>query len=284
VPLLSNFKKRILPKKSDYVIEDLMEQLKQFQQELLQQSEINSQLIGQLKTREQEIEMLKAKVKELEGKLAKNSRNSGKPPSSDGLKKPNPKSLRKNNGRKTGGQEGHPGSTLEQAVHPDFIEEHSVHSCENCQSNLDEVPVSSSECRQEFEIPSMKIQVTEHRAEVKVCPECGFTNKGKFPKRITQPVQYGPRVKGLAVYYNQYHLIPYQRLQDIFRDVHSIPLSEGTLFNTNATCYEKLEEFAGATKQMLIASDQAHFDESGMKVNKKLHWLHGKRSSKYLLA
>jgi transposase len=120
----------------------------------------------------------------------------------------------------------------------------------------------------------MKAQVTEHQAEVKICPKCDFENKGKFPESITQPVQYGPRVKGLATYFSQQHLIPYQRLQDIFRDVHSLLLSEGTLVNTNVACHGKLEEFDAAVKKELIVSAQTHFDESDMRVIKKLHWLH----------
>jgi transposase len=180
--------------------------------------------------------LLKGCINELEAKLAKNSQNSSKPPSSDGLKKPNPKSLRKSSGRKTGGQVGHPGVTLNQTGEPDLIEEHEVSLCENCHYNLDKVEVFAVETRQEFEVPSTKVQVTEHRSTHKVCPQCGCINKGKFPEHMTQAVQYGPKAKGLATYYSQNQLIPYQRVQDIFRDVHSLALSEGTLVNINVAC------------------------------------------------
>ena len=91
---------------------------------------------------------------------------------------------------------------------------------------------------------------------------------------MTQAVQYGPKAKGLATYYSQNQLIPYQRVQDIFRDVYSLPLSEGTLVNINVACYEKLADFELTIKQRLTESHQANFDESGMRVNQKLHWLH----------
>jgi len=255
-------------------MENLLEQLEQLRQQTLQQAHIIAQFKEQLQARDQELQMLKARIKELEGQLAKNSSNSSKPPSSDGLKKPKPKSLRKITGRKTGGQEGHAGTTLNQVENPDFIEQHDVNSCENCQCNLDEVEASDIEKRQEFEIPAMEKQVTEHQAKIKICPSCHFVNKGKFPEHITQPVQYGPEAKGLATYYSQNHLIPLQRLHEIFRDVHSLPLSEGTLVNTNANCFEKLEEYETIVKQQIIVSNLANFDESGMRVNKKLHWLH----------
>lgn len=221
-----------------------------------------------------ELKKLQARIEDLEGQLAKNSRNSGKPPSSDGLKKPNPKSQRKNNGRKTGGQKGHIGSTLEKVTNPDFVEEHKIVACEQCEFGLDEIAPVSHECRQEFEIPPVKMQVTEHRAEVKLCPACGSMNKARFPKNITQPVQYGNQVRSVATYFSQSHLLPYERLQEIFRDIYSLSLSEGTLFNINNTCYEKLSGFEKEVKQQIISSDLTHFDESGIRVEKKLHWLH----------
>lgn len=220
------------------------------------------------------ITQLEGRIKNLEAQLAKNSRNSHKPPSSDGLKKPNPKSQRKNNGRKTGGQAGHPGSTLEQVDNPDFIEEYKLGYCEKCEHSLIEIELMRHENRQEFEIPPAKMQVTAHHAEVKICPSCGFVNKAKFPNHITQPVQYGKRVRATAIYYGQNQLLPYDRLQEIFRDIHGLPLSEGTLYNTYRAGYEKLESFDEEVKGQIRHSALANFDESGMRVNKKLNWLH----------
>jgi transposase len=284
VSILLNVRKRVLANKPNNSGESLLYLLYQqqhLQKQLSQQIQINKQLKQQLEVRDQvlqhqnqELQILQARIKELEGQLAKNSQNSSKPPSSDGLKKPKPKSLRKSNGRHTGGQKGHPGVTLNQINDPDFIEKHDVHSCEKCQCDLAGVEVIDIERRQEFEIPPMKVKVTEHQANVKICPRCHGVNKGKFPEHITHPVQYGQRARGLVVYYSQQQLLPYQRLQDIFRDVHSLPLSEGTLVNTNIACYEKLAAFDATVKLRLIASKQVHFDESGMRVNKKLHWLH----------
>ena len=287
--ILPQLKRTFLRKKPENKPDKaLVKLLEQLQQQLSQQIQIIQQLKEQLQIRDkeleqrdqelhqqnQELQILRARIKDLEGQLAKNSNNSSKPPSSDGFKKPKPKSLRKNSGLKTGGQKGHPGTTLNQVDDPNFVEQHDVHSCESCQYNLDEIEPVTIEKRQEFEIPLMKMQVTEHQAKAKICPQCGLVNKGKFPEHITQPVQYGTRVKGLASYYNQNHLIPYERLQDIFCDVHSLPLSEGTLFNINVACHRKLEGFETTVKQMITEGPQANFDESGMRVNKKLHWLH----------
>jgi transposase len=228
----------------------------------------------ELNLKDQEIHKLTLRIKELEGQLAKNSSNSSKPPSSDGLKKPNPKSQRKSSGRKTGGQPGHKGSTLEQVANPDFIATHEACACEKCGYSLKNEELIDYNGRQEFELPKIEALVTEHRAEIKKCPVCGFLNKAKFPENITQPVQYGNRAKSIATYFNQAQLIPYERTQEIFRDLYALPLSEGTLINTNVSCYANLKDYETKVKQLLKLSKVINFDESWMRVKKQLQWLH----------
>lgn len=213
-------------------------------------------------------------IKKLEAQLSKTSKNSSKPPSSDGFKRPSPQSLRKKGERKTGGQPGHEGKTLNQVETPDVIVTHRADLCEVCSTSLVAVESLGVELRQEVDLPVIQPIVTEHQAEIKVCPRCGSAAKGQFPKDITQGVQYGPRIKATANYLSHYQLLPYARLQELFEDVFTVPLSEGTLFNVNAVCYEKLEGHELQVKRHLIESPVAHFDESGLRVMKELHWLH----------
>ncbi|MCL7476519.1 MAG: DUF6444 domain-containing protein, partial [ANME-2 cluster archaeon] len=86
----------------------------------------------------EKISILEERIKILEEQLNKNSRNSSKPPSTDGLakKKPKPKSLRKKSGRKPGGQEGHPGTTLTLVEKPDEIVPYEVSTCNSCGMDL----------------------------------------------------------------------------------------------------------------------------------------------------
>ena len=216
-----------------------------------------------------------ALIQELRDQLAKNSQNSGKPPSSDGLKKkPRTRSLRKKGKRQSGGQPGHEGHTLKQVEQPDRIERHEVNCCPNCAADLCEVEVSEVEKRQVFDIPPVCVEVTEHQAEIKVCSKCGEMVTGDFPEDVTQPVQYGPRIKAQAAYLNNYQLLPLARTCELFEDFYGHAPSEAFILGANKTLVEQAGSTLERIKQYLIDANVAHFDESGVRVEGKLHWLH----------
>lgn len=214
------------------------------------------------------------RLQALEDQVAKNSSNSGKPPSSDGLAK-KPKSLRHKSGKKSGGQAGHPGNTLKMVEHPDHIERHVVTQCHHCQRSLEDVQPTALEKRQIFEVPPMRVEVTEHQAEIKQCPRCHQVNVGKFPPEVNQPVQYGDRMKAQMVYFNQYQFVPLERTAEIFEDLYGQSVSEGTIVEACNQTAQKVFPVVEAIREELKATDgPAHFDETGSRVAKKLWWLH----------
>jgi transposase len=207
---------------------------------------------------------LAARVQALEDRVSKNSRNSGKPPSSDGLAKPAPKSLRKRHGKKSGGQAGHEGNTLKAVAHPDHITVHPVQQCQHCQASQEAVTVSGIEKRQVFDLPQPRVEVTEHRAEIKRCQLCGTENRGGFPEAVTQPVQYGPAIRALAVYLNQYQMLPLERVSETFADVFEHRLAEGTIFDAGQAVAEQVAPIKEAIKKHLTEQESVvYFDEAG---------------------
>ena len=123
-------------------------------------------VVDQLLALEQQVEDLRAKVRQLEDRQARNSRNSHQPPASDGLTKPPPRSLRQKTGRK-------PGPTLEPVKKPDQVTVHPLHRCPcgHCGGvSLADQPVLDYEHRQVFDLPPLRLTVTEHQAEIKRCP------------------------------------------------------------------------------------------------------------------
>lgn len=149
-----------------------------------------------------QVSALTARVKELEDRLSKDSHNSGKPPSSDSPFK-TPKSLKGPTNRKSGGQSGHAGhsgNTLRFSDMPDQIEEHIPFVCSDCGACLSDAASIAVERRQVYDLPPLRLQVTEHQSHTVICPLCQCRNTGQFPQSVTQSVQYGPCFSGLCVY------------------------------------------------------------------------------------
>ena len=213
-------------------------------------------------------------IQSLQDQLAKNSKNSSKPPSSDGLKKSRTRSLRKKSGRNRGGQQGHKGRTLKMVEEPNHVEVHEVSTCPHCATNLTSVKSHEHEKRQVFDIPPVQMEVTEHQAEIKICHGCGKQVKGDFPAEVTQPVQYGPRIKAQAAYLNNYQLIPVARTSELLGDFYGHTPSEAFVLASNATMVQQVETSLEIIKQQLIDADVVHYDESGLRVEGKLNWLH----------
>jgi transposase len=237
-----------------------------------QKDELILLLWSMLQTQGGQFAALQSQVAELQSRLNKNSRNSSKPPSSDGLNKPAPKSLRVSGEKPTGGQKGHPGRTLCQATQPDIIVVHDVpDQCQVCQRDLAFSYVG--ETRQVFDLPSLRFEVTEHHAMQAIC-SCGHLHAGEFPVGVNAAVQYGPRAQAAMVHLNQNHAVSIQRTAALMKDLFGLPLSEATVVNAALAGAQILRPTVQSIGQGAIHSAVVHADESGMRVAKKLHWLH----------
>jgi transposase len=216
-----------------------------------------------------------AVLEELQARLAKSSSNSGKPPSSDGYGKAKRTiSLRKSGDKSTGGQPGHAGQTLMAAEQPERIVTHEVPRCGHCQASLQDIEAVGYEERQVFDLPAIRIEVTAHRAAIKVCPVCGHRSKGIFPDAVTQAVQYGPMVHTWAAYFTNHHHIPVERTTEVFADLVQHRLSEATVLKASEHLDTCIAPSTEAVKGLLRDAEVLHVDESGLRVRGTLHWLH----------
>lgn len=219
------------------------------------------------------IGVLEERVEKIENQQSKHSGNSSKPPSSDGFK-PNPKSLRSKSERRSGGQEGHPGQTLEWLEAVEHVERHPVEACCECGLSLTEVAIAQWDVRQVRDLAPIRVSVTEHQAEVKCCPGCQTVNRGEFPKDVNSVVQYGANLKGLIVYLLDYQLLPSARVAELLSDVLGCEMSEGTLYASRERCFAELASVEAMIQQQVAQAEVVHCDETGLRVQGKLWWLH----------
>lgn len=220
---------------------------------------------------EAENAFLRAENAQLKAMLHLDSHNSSKPPSSDGLhKKP---AFPKEKGGKQGGQMGHEGHTLKMVENPDHIVICKPAIC-TCGQELFRQPVSILARRQVFDLPAPRLEITEYQTAQVICPQCGQLHSGEFPWGVNAPAQYGTGVKALVTLLNCEYKLPFEKIQTLFEDLYAYPLNVSTIITANTTCYNKLADTEALIQDKITSSRVVNSDESGVRCQGRLHWLH----------
>jgi transposase len=231
----------------------------------------------------QELAQARERIAELEARLRQTPRNSSRPPSGEGPGKPPPRrSLRKKSGRKPGGQDGHDGSTLAQVARPDRELRHEPGRCGRCGTGLTGRPVTGVERCQVFDLPEAAVTVTEHQLIERECG-CGHRTRAAAPQGAQAPVQYGPRIAAIIVYLYAGQFLSKQRTAQALAELFGIPLSSGTVAAITARAASRLDSFLEQARDTIAAAEVAGFDETGFRVDGRLHWVHCARTGKYTL-
>jgi transposase len=229
------------------------------------------EIIRQLLEKNQRLE---AENAELCRRLGMDSTNSHKPPSSEGYrKKTTQPGLPKKKGEGKGGQKGHKGKTLERVEKPDHVEVHLPKQCECCGRQFGtEEEYEIIQSRQVFDLPEPKLEVTEHRLGQITC--CGKEQKGEYPLEVNTPVQYGAGVRALIVMLSVDCKMPLEQISQFFADIFGYKLNGQTILEVLERGYELSAPLEEQIKATLRESEVVHFDETGIRVEGKLRWLH----------
>jgi transposase len=206
--------------------------------------------------------------------LNKDSHNSNKPPSTDDPYKNTIKNNREKSGKKPGGQFGHKGNTLRKVENPDKVILHSVFRCIQCEADLTQTKLDDYETRQVFDTPKITRIVTEHRAEIRNCPCCGFKNKAEFPVNVINHTQYGENIKTHILYLKNHALVPFEKLSEIFFEIMGIKISQGTIENFQKEISKSLIDYELKQKENILKAPVINVDETGYMVKGELNWLH----------
>jgi transposase len=239
-------------------------------------------LRAELAERLAELERALERIAELEARLRQTPRNSSNPPSSEGLAKPAPRSLRKRSGRRPGGQDGHKGQTLSQVARPDREVRHEPGCCGRCRAGLAGRPVAGVERRQVFDLPPVRAEVTEHQLVERECA-CGHRTKAAAPGGAEAPVCYGPRIAAVIIYLVIGQFLSKKRTAQALAELFGVPLSSGTVAGITARAAGNLGGFLEWARERIAGSPVAGFDETGFRVDGRLAWVHCARTGKYTL-
>lgn len=228
----------------------------------------------QVAERDAVIVSLLARVEALEARLGKNSKNSSKPPSSDDpFRRPPPRSLRPKSGRRPGKQPGQPGDWLGRRSDPDHRRVHVPDRCGGCGDDLASAEIVDQRRRQVFDLPAVRVEVTDHVAQIRRCA-CGHLTAAEFPDEATGPTCYGPGIAAVATYLLARQHLPIARVAELLADCFGARVSTGWLAGLLPNAEARLAGFARLTRAQLRAAPVAHFDESGARIAGKLWWIH----------
>lgn len=243
------------------------ELIKTLQQQITEQQ-------AQITEQQTQITELRSLVDQLQSRLNGNSKNSSRPPSSDGLRGNRCRKNTSDRKRAPGGQPGHPGQSLEFSTQPDEIQNLKLERCPHCRTSLETEVVLGTVKRQQWEIPPIELVVTEWQAEQKWCECCGKAVTAVFPETINAPVQYGPNLRAFGVYLHYGQLLPLRRVGEVLEELLGVGVNSATLLNHSATLDPTLDLHQDWIRMKLLESTLLHNDETGLHLEGKLHWLH----------
>ena len=230
---------------------------------------------------EQENKLLRKEIAELRERLNKNSRNSSKPPSSDGFSKPKPTNLREKSGKKPGAQKGHTGHGFVLTAPCTDTVIHKPVQCVGCPHN-GICPSSGRSAARNVVDVEISTTITRHYTEEYACPLLnGQIISGKFPPGINSSIQYGDGIRSLAIALNTSGMMSMDRVHKTLMGVLGVPISAGTVAKMVSQFGSMILNVVEEIKHALLNSTVVNCDETGTRVDRSLFWAHTACDSRY---
>ena len=220
------------------------------------------------------------KIAELESRLNQNSKNSSKPPSSDGFNKP--QSLRERSMKKPGGQKGHKGNGLKIEREPDNVIEVQPIECPECTQGLINQPMFHSNTKYVYDV-EIKVVLNKYEIQETICPNCGVTVVGQPPEDCKGTINYSSMIRALSIVMTNYGNVSIDKTHKILNDLLGVPISSGTVKNIQSQFAQKTVSTIEEIKQKLHESPVLNVDETGARVAGSTQWMHVVSNSKYTL-
>jgi transposase len=218
-----------------------------------------------------DVDRLAAQNAELKRRLGLNSRNSSKPPSSDGFGRAARRS--KPSGRRPGKQPGDPGTTLRLSDDPDQVVEHRPAVCAGCAADLSGATVFAVQRRQVVDLPPVRPRVTEHRIVAVACG-CGHVSQGQAPTGVTGRVQYGPGLKAAVLTVRAAHFTPFARTGRLVGSLTGVRVSTGSVAAFTREAAARLAPFLQRVRALLRAAPVLGVDETPAWTGGSFKYIH----------
>ena len=244
----------------------------------------NAALRQRVSQLEEQVKRLEKQVRELLAKLAMNSSNSSKPPSSDGLKKPAPKSLREKTGRKVGGQHGHKGAGFPLPDKVNSVVPCLPEVCKRC-ANADFCQLQPQRVVETRSVVDVQIDVKriDYEQVERSCPLMKETIQGVFPPWVRSGKQYGPGLLSLVMALTTDGAVSIDRTHTLFKAITGLSISTGTIATLIKNFSKDIQPVWEKIRDALLREDVVNCDETGLRVAGKLHLAHNVSTDKYTL-
>lgn len=262
------------------------EQLQRENERLLRENEeLRRKIVErekQIGEREKQIADAEKQIADLERQLAlrkRNSTNSSKPPSSDGLAGEQRARGRKHKSkRKPGAQPGHPGHHrgLVPTAAVSAVEVVLPKQCGHCGGRLSKIPgkvTTEGEPRrhQVTEMPAVKAHVTEYQFPNVVCGDCGKATRAPLPEEIAG--HFGPQLTALIAYWTVVCRLPRRLVEAMLADVLGIEISLGSTQKAWEEVSQAVAQPVQQLQEQLPRQAVLNVDETGWRTNGDKRWI-----------